>query len=41
MQDAHAEESNAETSSYRDSVNAQLHAIEQRLDRLLEQQDGK
>ena len=41
MQDAHAEESNAETTSYRDNVNARLQAIEDRLDRLLEQQGKK
>ncbi|WP_299881286.1 ion transporter [uncultured Sulfitobacter sp.] len=41
MQDAHAEESNAETTSYRDNVNARLQSIEDRLDRLLEQQGKK
>ena len=41
MQDAHAEESNAETTSYRDNVNARLQAIEDRLDKLLEQQGKK
>lgn len=38
MQDAHAEESNAETGAYRDEVTAKLAKIEERLDALLEQQ---
>ncbi|QFT58051.1 Ion transport protein [Sulfitobacter sp. THAF37] len=38
MQDAHHEEENAETGAYRDSVNERLAAIEERLDRLLEQE---
>ncbi|KIN65611.1 Voltage-gated sodium channel [Sulfitobacter noctilucae] len=38
MQDAHSEESNAETGVYRDEVSARLMAIEQRLDKLLAQQ---
>ena len=37
MQDAHAEESNAETGAYREDVAARLAAIEVRLDRLLEE----
>jgi voltage-gated sodium channel len=37
MQDAHAEESNAETDAYRDEVTARLVAIEERLDALLDQ----
>jgi voltage-gated sodium channel len=41
MQDAHAEESNAETDSYRDDVTARLAAIEKRLDALLEKQETK
>jgi len=41
MQDAHHEEENAETGAYRDSVNERLIAIEERLDRLLEQQKAK
>jgi voltage-gated sodium channel len=38
MQDAHAEESNAETDSHRHEVTARLAAIEKRLDALIEQQ---
>ncbi|MDF3414876.1 ion transporter [Sulfitobacter sp. M57] len=38
MQDAHAEESNAETGAYRDDVAARLAAIEQRLDTLIARQ---
>jgi len=38
MQDAHAEESNAETGAYRDDVAARLAAIEQRLDALIARQ---
>ncbi|WP_386624897.1 ion transporter [Sulfitobacter geojensis] len=37
MQDAHAEESNAETDSYRSEITARLTAIEERLDALIEQ----
>ncbi len=37
MQDAHSEESNAETGAYRDDVSARLAAIEQRLDALMDQ----
>jgi voltage-gated sodium channel len=36
MQDAHAEESNAETGAYRDDVKDRLTAIEARLDQLIE-----
>ena len=36
MQDAHHEESNAETGAYRDDVTARLKAIEARLDAVLE-----
>lgn len=39
MQDAHSEESNAETDSYRDDVTARLAAIEKRLDALIEKQE--
>ncbi len=38
MQDAHSEESNAETGAYRDDVAARLAAIEQRLDALIDAQ---
>lgn len=38
MQDAHSEESNAETGAHRDEVTARLRKIEERLDALLEQQ---
>ena len=37
MQDAHSEESNAETDAYRDDVTARLLAIEKRLDALIDQ----
>lgn len=37
MQDAHAQESNAETDAYRDDVAMRLAAIEARLDRLLDE----
>ncbi|MEW9920052.1 ion transporter [Marimonas sp. MJW-29] len=39
MQDAHAEESNAETDAYRGDVAARLAAIEARLDRLLDERE--
>jgi len=39
MQDAHAEESNADTDAYREDVATRLAAIEARLDRLLEQRE--
>ena len=39
MQDAHSEESNAETGAYRDDVTTRLLAIEQRLDALIEQNE--
>ena len=39
MQDAHAEESNADTDAYREDVAARLAAIEARLDRLLDQRE--
>ncbi len=38
MQDAHAEETNAETDAYRDGVKERLGAIEARLDQLIEAQ---
>ncbi|KIN62631.1 Voltage-gated chloride channel protein [Sulfitobacter noctilucicola] len=38
MQDAHSEESNAETDAYRDDMSARLKAIEERLDALIERQ---
>lgn len=40
MQDAHAEESNAETDSHRHEVTARLAAIEKQLDALIEQNKG-
>ncbi len=39
MQDAHAEESNAETDAHRDDVTKRLQAIEKRLDAMLEQKE--
>ena len=41
MQDAHAEESNAETGAYRDDVATRLAAIEARLDRLISEQERR
>ncbi len=41
MQDAHAEESNANTDAYREDVGNRLSAIEARLDQLLENQNRK
>jgi len=38
MQDAHSEESNADTDAYRDEVASRLEAIEKRLDALIEKQ---